>query len=146
MNGLAMRDGAPAYVTAVSESDVADGWRERRTGGGIVVDVSSGEVVGRGLSMPHSPRVHNGKLYLLDSGTGRFGMLDLGSGGFEEIAGVRLRREYVMDAPQGVRGWCLSVRHRPPPPKAPPGAQAALSPAVSRRSPEPSALATKIDP
>jgi len=86
LNGLAMRDGAPAYVTAVSESDVADGWRERRTGGGIVIDVPSGEIVGRGLSMPHSPRVHDGKLYLLDSGTGRFGSLDPGSGAFEEIA------------------------------------------------------------
>jgi uncharacterized protein (TIGR03032 family) len=86
LNGLAMRDGAPAYVTAVSESDVADGWRDRRTGGGIVIDVGSGEIVARGLSMPHSPRVHDGRLYLLDSGTGRFGTVDAASGGFEEIA------------------------------------------------------------
>ena len=86
LNGLAMRDGAPAYVTAVSESDVADGWRDRRTGGGIVIDVRANEIVGRGLSMPHSPRVHDGRLYLLDSGTGRFGALDTGSGAFEEIA------------------------------------------------------------
>jgi uncharacterized protein (TIGR03032 family) len=86
LNGLAMRGGAPAYVTAVSESDVADGWRDRRTGGGIIIDVPSGEIVGRGLSMPHSPRLHDGKLYLLDSGTGRFGTLDPGSGAFEEIA------------------------------------------------------------
>ena len=28
LNGLAMRGGKPAWVTAVSESDVADGWRE----------------------------------------------------------------------------------------------------------------------
>ena len=86
LNGLAMADGAPAYVTAVSESDVADGWRDRRTGGGIVIDVRSGAVVGRGLSMPHSPRVHDGKLYLMDSGTGRFGTLDPDTGTFEEIA------------------------------------------------------------
>jgi uncharacterized protein (TIGR03032 family) len=86
LNGLAMQDGAPAYVTAVSESDVADGWRDRRTGGGIVIDVRSGEIVARGLSMPHSPRVYNGRLYLLDSGTGRFGSLDTASGAFEEIA------------------------------------------------------------
>ena len=57
-----MQDGAPAYVTAVSESDVADGWRDRRTGGGIVIDVRSNEIVGHGLSMPHSPRVHDGRL------------------------------------------------------------------------------------
>jgi uncharacterized protein (TIGR03032 family) len=86
LNGLAMQDGTPAYVTAISESDVSDGWRERRTGGGIVIDVRSNEIVGRGLSMPHSPRLHDGKLYLLDSGTGRFGTLDPTTGRFEEIA------------------------------------------------------------
>jgi uncharacterized protein (TIGR03032 family) len=86
LNGLAMRDGAPAYVTAVSESDVADGWRDRRTGGGIVIDVQANEIVARGLSMPHSPRLHEGRLYLHDSGTGRFGTLDVQSGVFEEIA------------------------------------------------------------
>jgi uncharacterized protein (TIGR03032 family) len=86
LNGLAMHDGAPAYVTAVSESDVADGWRDRRTGGGIVIDVRANEIVGRELSMPHSPRWHGGRLYLLDSGTGRFGTLDPPSGAFEEIA------------------------------------------------------------
>ncbi|HKP23622.1 MAG TPA: TIGR03032 family protein [Dongiaceae bacterium] len=86
LNGLAMRDGTPAYVTAVSESDVTDGWRDRRTGGGIVIDVRANEIVARGLTMPHSPRLHDGNLYLLDSGTGRFGRLDPGSGAFEEIA------------------------------------------------------------
>lgn len=62
LNGLAMRDGQPAYVTAVSQSDVADGWREYRNDGGIVIDVNSNEIVCSGLSMPHSPRWHNGKL------------------------------------------------------------------------------------
>lgn len=53
LNGLAMRDGAPAFVSAVSRSDVADGWRERRRDGGVIVDVASGEPVATGLSMPH---------------------------------------------------------------------------------------------
>ena len=30
LKGLAMDGGRPAFVTAVSRSDVADGWRERR--------------------------------------------------------------------------------------------------------------------
>ena len=50
-----MNDGEPAYVTAVSESDVADGWRGKRIDGGSVIDVRANEVVLRGLSMPHSP-------------------------------------------------------------------------------------------
>ena len=86
LNGLAGENGAPRFVTMVSRSDVVDGWRDRRTGGGLVMDVASGEVVATGLSMPHSPRLANGRLYLLDSGTGRFGAIDLASGAFEEIA------------------------------------------------------------
>ncbi len=82
MNGLAMDAGRPAYVTAVSASDVADGWRERRRDGGVAVDVASGEIVARGLSMPHSPRLYDGKLWLLNSGTGEFGTVDPASGRF----------------------------------------------------------------
>ena len=85
LNGLAMKDGQPAYVTAVSQSDVADGWREHRNGGGIVIDVTSNEIVCTGLSMPHSPRWHNGRLWLLNSGTGDFGYIDLESGRFEPL-------------------------------------------------------------
>ena len=84
--GLALDNGALRYVTAVAESNVADGWRDYRAKGGIVIDCQSGEIVGRGLSMPHSPRLHKGKLYLLNSGTGHFGTLDPTTGEFEAIA------------------------------------------------------------
>jgi uncharacterized protein (TIGR03032 family) len=86
LNGLAMREGAPAYVTAVARSDVADGWREHRRGGGLLIDVASGESVVTGLSMPHSPRVHRGEIYLTNAGTGEFGRADLKRGVFEPIA------------------------------------------------------------
>ncbi|MGQ0502419.1 MAG: TIGR03032 family protein [Panacagrimonas sp.] len=86
LNGLALEDGRPRYVTACSQSDVADGWRERRHDGGCVVDVPSGEVVATGLSMPHSPRVHDGRLWLLDSGHGEFGYLHRDTGRFEAVA------------------------------------------------------------
>ncbi len=86
LNGLAMKDGKPAYATAVSESDVADGWRDRRRDGGVVIEVASREVVLRGLSMPHSPRWHQGRLWLHNSGTGEFGYADLEAGRFEPVA------------------------------------------------------------
>lgn len=76
LNGLAMEDGVPRYVTAVSKSDTIDGWRDRRFDGGIVIDVATGEVVIGGLSMPHSPRVYNGKLWVLNSGTGELGWVE----------------------------------------------------------------------
>ena len=79
----------PPFVSklaaAVSRTDVADGWRERRGDGGCVIDVASGEIVVSGLSMPHSPRVHRGKLWLLESGTGQFGPVDVGAGRFEPM-------------------------------------------------------------
>lgn len=85
LNGLALRDGQPAYVTAVSASDAADGWRERRRDGGVLVDVQTNEILSSGLSMPHSPRWHQGRLWLCNSGTGEFGSIDLESGAFEPI-------------------------------------------------------------
>ena len=69
----------------MSRTDVADGWRERRGDGGCGIDVASGEIVVSGLSMPHSPRVHRGKLWLLESGTGQFGPVDVGAGRFEPM-------------------------------------------------------------
>ncbi len=86
LNGLAMRDGRPAFVTVVSRSDVADGWRDKRHDGGCVLDAASGEAVCTGLSMPHSPRWYRDRLWVLNSGTGEFGQVDLASGRFEPIA------------------------------------------------------------
>jgi uncharacterized protein (TIGR03032 family) len=86
LNGLALRDGRPAYVTLVGMTDIADGWRDRRRDGGCVLEVPSGRVVASGLSMPHSPRFHNGRLWVLNSGTGEFGSIDLETGAFRPLA------------------------------------------------------------
>ncbi|MEH2071803.1 MAG: TIGR03032 family protein [Nostoc sp.] len=86
LNGLAMQAGKPKYVTAVSQSDVAEGWREHRRNGGCVINIESNEIVLRGLSMPHSPRSHQDKLWMLNSGTGEFGFADIERGVFEPVA------------------------------------------------------------
>ncbi len=78
LNGLAFRDGRPRYVTMVSKTDVNDGWREHRHDGGLVMDIETNEIIASNLSMPHSPRWHQGKLWLLNSGKGEFGYLDVG--------------------------------------------------------------------
>ncbi len=85
LNGLAVRDGRVRYVTAVAPSDVADGWRDRRGDGGCVINVPTGEIVVRGLSMPHSPRWYRDRLWVLNSGTGEFGCVDLERGAFEPV-------------------------------------------------------------
>ncbi len=85
LNGLAIDSNKSMYATAVSESDVADGWRDKRADGGVLLDVASNEIVLSGLSMPHSPRLKDGNLYILNSGTGEFGIVDRKNGVFTPI-------------------------------------------------------------
>ena len=85
LNGLAMKDGKPRYVTAVGKTDVADGWRDCRSNGGCVIDVCENAILATGLAMPHSPRVYQDRLWILNSGTGYFGSVDLDSGKFEPL-------------------------------------------------------------
>ena len=70
LNGLAMRDGQPFWVTALGTSDKPAGWRENKASGGMLMEVQSGRRLCEGLSMPHSPRWHEGKLWVLESGAG----------------------------------------------------------------------------
>lgn len=86
LNGMAMVNGRPKYVTAFGETDTPEGWRQGKVGGGVVIDVDSGETVARGLAMPHSPRVHNGRLWALDSGRGRLVTIDPTTGHIETAA------------------------------------------------------------
>jgi len=86
LNGLALEDGMPAFVTSVSRADVVDGWRARRAEGGCVIDVRTNRIVTDRLSMPHSPRWHEGRLWVLNSGTGYLGRIDLETGAFEPVA------------------------------------------------------------
>jgi uncharacterized protein (TIGR03032 family) len=89
LNGLGLDvHGRPRWVTALGETDSAGGWRENKKSGGILVDMESNEIVARGISMPHSPRWHAGRLWLLESGTGSLGHVDLATGRYEPI--VRL--------------------------------------------------------
>ncbi|MGQ4658993.1 TIGR03032 family protein [Lysobacter sp. F6437] len=86
LNGLAMVDGRPKYVTAVCRSDTVDGWRDRRHDGGVVIDIETDEIVCEGLSMPHSPRWANGKLWVLNAGTGHLGWVDFEKKAFVPLA------------------------------------------------------------
>lgn len=85
LNGMAMEDGKPKYVTALGECNESRAWSAGRATGGILMDVESNEVVARGLNMPHSPRLHNGKLYVLESGLGQVATIDPADGRKEVI-------------------------------------------------------------
>jgi uncharacterized protein (TIGR03032 family) len=79
-------DGRVRYVTALGETDAAGGWRAKKNKGGILMEFPSGDILLRGLSMPHSPRWYRGKLWLLESGTGTIGTVDVSAGRYEPIA------------------------------------------------------------
>lgn len=85
LNGLAMIGGRPRLVTALGETDTANGWRENKVSGGVIIDVDSGRTLVRGLAMPHSPRWYAGRLWVLESGRGTLSAVDLERGRVDVI-------------------------------------------------------------
>lgn len=85
LNGMCLRDREIRYLTALGETDKPGGWREDKRAGGILMDIQSNQIITRGLSMPHSPRWHNGKLWLLESGNGGVGIVDEKTGQYTEV-------------------------------------------------------------
>jgi len=98
LNGLAVVDNEPRYATALGTTDIAGGWRADKPHGGCIIDIPSGEFVTRGLSMPHSPRWHDGRLWVLESGIGGLVLVDHSIG----------RRETVAQLPGFTRGLALA--------------------------------------
>jgi uncharacterized protein (TIGR03032 family) len=100
LNGLALVDGAPRYCTALGISDTPGGWRANKAAGGVLLGVPDGEVLLRGLSMPHSPRWHQGAVWLLNSGMGELCRYTPGSNGWEVVCRL----------PAYLRGLCCVDR------------------------------------
>jgi uncharacterized protein (TIGR03032 family) len=86
LNGMCLIDGRPAFVTALGETDDKAGWRANKKEGGILMEVETGDILLRGLSMPHSPRWHQGKLWLLESGTGSLGYIEPWTRRYQRVA------------------------------------------------------------
>ena len=86
LNGLALVEGEPAFVTCHALADAAEGWRAHKAAGGVLLDVPTGEVIASGLSMPHSPRFYDGRLWVLESGRGRLSTVDVKTGKLETVA------------------------------------------------------------
>ena len=83
-----MDDGRPRYVTALGETDTAGGWRANKARGGILMDIETNEILLRGLSMPHSPRLYQRKLWVLESGEGSLAVVDLAQRTWQTVAQV----------------------------------------------------------
>jgi uncharacterized protein (TIGR03032 family) len=85
LNGMCLRDGEIRYVSALSATDIPLGWRANKKSGGVLMDLKFGQIMTTGLSMPHSPRWHDGKLWLLESGNGGVGTVDPTTGNYTEV-------------------------------------------------------------
>jgi len=88
LNGMAMQNGKTVYVTSFGDGDKPQSWRDNITKTGIVIDISTGETILRDLPMPHSPRLYNGKLYLLLSATGEVVCAEPESGKYEVVSNL----------------------------------------------------------
>lgn len=88
LNGLALHNGKPEFVTALGETDKKMGWRENKANGGCIIHIESGDTIKRGLSMPHSPRMYKGELYFINSGNGTFCRLEPETGHLTEIVSL----------------------------------------------------------
>lgn len=88
LNGVAMVDGRPRFVTALGPTDSPGGWRADKVRAGVLLDVQTGQTVLEGLCMPHSPRWHEGRLWLLNSGTGELAYVEPGAGRCTPVLGL----------------------------------------------------------
>lgn len=88
LNGVAVREGKAMYATALGMTDTPGGWRPNKATGGVVLDIATGEVVLRGLAMPHSPRWYADRLWVLNSGTGELVVVDVRTGQAEAVCGL----------------------------------------------------------
>jgi uncharacterized protein (TIGR03032 family) len=95
-----MADGVPKYVTVLAESDTPQGWRPNKVTSGCLIDVPSGQTVARGFAMPHSPRVHAGRVWMLHSGAGQLVLIDPANG----------KAQTVTELPGYTRGLALYDR------------------------------------
>ncbi len=85
LNGMAMENGRPKYLTALGRSDQQKAWRSSVLNGGLLIDYQTHEIINDTLPMPHSPRLVNGKLYMLLSATGEVISMDPNSGKYDVI-------------------------------------------------------------
>lgn len=86
LNGMAMVDSIPRYVSALSQTNTKMGWREKKGVAGVIIDTVSNKVVTEGLAMPHSPRWYDGKLWILESGKGSLATVSVETGEVTTVA------------------------------------------------------------
>lgn len=118
LNGLAMVDGQPTYVSALGRGDTHQSWRDNITKGGIIMHIPTNEIIAEGLAMPHAPRWYDGKLYCLLSAKEALICIDPQNGHVETVAhipgfvrGMAKHGDYLFIATSKVRKESSTFKH-----------------------------------
>lgn len=118
LNGIGIRDGVVNFASVCGRYDQANGWRQSQIKGGCVIDVISDEIICEGLSMPHSPRWHRDRLWVIDSAQGDFGFIDMKRGNFVPVAfmpgfarGLHFIQDYALIGLSKMRPSSLPFGH-----------------------------------
>jgi uncharacterized protein (TIGR03032 family) len=88
LNGMCMEGGKPRYASAFNQGDTPQSWREKVTETGVIIDIENNEILSQGLSMPHSPRLYQERLFVLESGKGHLTEIDRASG--EKLQSIKV--------------------------------------------------------
>ncbi len=70
LNGMALKNGKPKYVTTFNKFNSRDSWVNQDLHDGSLIDVETNKVLVDDMIMPHSPRYYRGKVYMCNSGLG----------------------------------------------------------------------------
>jgi uncharacterized protein (TIGR03032 family) len=89
LNGMAMVDEMPKYVSLFGQTTTAKGWRNGVETNGLIMDIDNNEVVAHSLPMPHSPRWFDGQLYCLLSASGQLVRIDIATGKYDVVAQLK---------------------------------------------------------
>ena len=112
LNGVALVDGKPKYATALGATNAPGAWREGKAIGGVLIDIESHQIVRGGMSMPHSPRWHDGRLWVVNSGAGEIWVVDPSSGQADVVCALPgYLRGLAFAGPFALVGLC-KIRER----------------------------------
>ena len=108
VNGVAVVNDAPAYVTTLGISNTSGGWRaEAAASRGALIDVRTNEIVLHDLFFPHTPTAQaDGSVLFLNSGHGQVCRWAPGDTGFTVVAdlGGWARGLVMLDATHALVG------------------------------------------
>jgi uncharacterized protein (TIGR03032 family) len=79
LNGLAMENNRPKYITSLAESDYINNNINPNINSGIIIDIETDNIILENLSLPNFPRFYQGKLWFLESGKGHLSYYDFQS-------------------------------------------------------------------